>query len=403
MSYMVARMQKMKAGNLVGIGNHNQRKTENHSNKDIDPDRKHLNYDLVQGRTENYKTDIQKFIDEKKAGTRATRKDAVLVNEWIITSDKPFFDNLNKKETELFFKDAKDYFADKFGDDNIRYAQVHLDETTPHMHLGVVPFDENNKLSAKRVFNRATLIEIQDELPTLMQEKGFDIQRGEKGSKRKNLTVPEYKKVQEEIKEMTKSLEQKKSEVLALSNDKPAKINKKSLNLKDETKTVKVPSGETIGIGKLRHEFTKNEERKTGNVIISEEKLDSVLNDYSDLYNSNQQLKKYAQTDLPKRLRYVTKEHNDMVEKYNDVVIRHNNLLDDNEKLEKENKSLKDEIKGIYKGFRQFFSKSKGVTLDQVKTLISGVVDEVKEFVQGGEFERTHKNETRTRTRGRSR
>lgn len=92
-----------------------------------------------------------------------------------------------------------------------------------------------------------------------------------------------------------------------------------------------------------------------------------------------------------------------MVEKYNDVMIRHNNLLDDNEKLEKENKSLKDEIKGIYKGFRQFFSKSKGVTLDQVKTLISGVVDEVKEFVQGGEFERTHKNETRTRTRGRSR
>ncbi|WP_212680062.1 hypothetical protein, partial [Salmonella enterica] len=62
-----------------------------------------------------------------------------------------------------------------------------------------------------------------------------------------------YKKVQEEIKEMTKSLEQKKSEVLELSNDKPAKINKKSLNLKDETKTVKVPSGETIGIGKLRH------------------------------------------------------------------------------------------------------------------------------------------------------
>jgi len=28
-SYMVARMQKMKAGNLVGIGNHNQRKNQN--------------------------------------------------------------------------------------------------------------------------------------------------------------------------------------------------------------------------------------------------------------------------------------------------------------------------------------------------------------------------------------
>ena len=53
MSYMVARMQKMKADNLVGIGNHNQRKTQNHSNKDIDVERSHLNYDLVEGRTEN--------------------------------------------------------------------------------------------------------------------------------------------------------------------------------------------------------------------------------------------------------------------------------------------------------------------------------------------------------------
>lgn len=293
-SYMVARMQKMKADNLVGIGNHNQRKTKNHSNKDIDVERSHLNYDLVEGRTENYKTDIQEFIDENKSTSRAVRKDAVLVNEWIISSDKPFFEDKDDKETERFFREAKNYFADKFGDDNIRYAQVHLDETTPHMHLGVVPFDQDNKLSAKRVFNRKALIEIQEDLPKYLNERGFNLQRGEKGSERKHLSVPEYKKVQEEIKEMTKSLEQKKSEVLALSNDKPAKINKKSLNLKDE-------------------------------------------------------------------------------------------------------------IKGIYKGFRQFFSKSKGVTLDQVKTLISGVVDEVKEFVQGGEFERTHKNETRTRTRGRSR
>ncbi len=36
MSMIVARMQKMKAENLVGIGNHNQRKTKNHSNPDID-------------------------------------------------------------------------------------------------------------------------------------------------------------------------------------------------------------------------------------------------------------------------------------------------------------------------------------------------------------------------------
>jgi hypothetical protein len=216
---MVARMQKMKADNLVGIGNHNQRKTQNHSNKDIDVERSHLNYDLVEGQTENYKTDIQKFIEEKKSGTRATRKDAVLVNEWIITSDRPFFENKDDKEVERFFTTAKDYFADKFGDDNIRYAQVHLDETTPHMHLGVVPFDEDNKLSAKRMFNRAALIEIQDELPVFMQDKGFDMQRGEKGSERKNLTVPEYKEMKQELNELNGNKEKLTDDVSKLEKD----------------------------------------------------------------------------------------------------------------------------------------------------------------------------------------
>ena len=63
MSYLVARMQKMKAGNLVGMGNHNQRLTDNHSNKDIDTERSYLNYDLVAGRTDNFKTDIEASLD----------------------------------------------------------------------------------------------------------------------------------------------------------------------------------------------------------------------------------------------------------------------------------------------------------------------------------------------------
>ena len=201
MSFVVARMQKMKAGNLVGMGNHNQRLTDNHSNKDIDTERSYLNYDLV-NRTDNYKTDIQQFINDNKSSSRAVRKDAVLINEWIITSDKTFFENKDAKEIKDFFEQAKDYFAEKFGDNNIRYAQVHLDERTPHMHLGIVPFNDEYKLSAKTVFNRQALQAIQDELPKYMQARGFDLERGEKGSERKNLTVPEYKVMKERLKEL---------------------------------------------------------------------------------------------------------------------------------------------------------------------------------------------------------
>lgn len=201
MSFVVARMQKMKAGNLVGMGNHNQRLTDNHSNKDIDTERSYLNYDLV-NRTENYKTDIQQFINDNKSSSRAVRKDAVLINEWIITSDNQFFKDKDDKEIKDFFDTAKSYFADKFGDENIRYAQVHLDETTPHMHLGIVPFNAENKLSAKTVFNRQALQAVQDELPKHMQEHGFELERGEKGAERKNLTVPEYKVMKERLKEL---------------------------------------------------------------------------------------------------------------------------------------------------------------------------------------------------------
>ncbi|KRM32776.1 mobilization protein [Lactobacillus intestinalis DSM 6629] len=207
MSYLVARMQKMKAGNLVGMGNHNQRLTDNHLNKEIDTERSYLNYDLV-NRTDNYKTDIQQFINDNKLSNRAVRKDAVLINEWIITSNNQFFKDKDDKEIKDFFDTAKSYFADKFCDENIRYAQGHLDETTPHMHLGIVPFNAENKLSAKTVFNRQALQAVQDELPKYLNEHGFELERGEKGSERKSLTVLEYKKAKDELKEMTTTLKQ---------------------------------------------------------------------------------------------------------------------------------------------------------------------------------------------------
>lgn len=257
MSFVVARMAKMKADNLIGAGNHNQRKTKKHSNEDIDVSRSYLNYDLVNGRTENFKTDIQNYINENKFGDRAVRKDAVLINEWIITSDKLFFENLSSEKTKEFFETAKDYFANKYGEENIRYAIVHMDETTPHMHMGIVPFDENKKLSAKRLFNRESLKKIQEELPQFLQEKGFEIERGNKNSERKNLSIPEYKKMCDELEKM--SLDKQK-----ISND---------LEKLRPRKNLKIDTKPTL--------FDKNK------VVIE----NSVLNDllkrasYSDIYH----------------------------------------------------------------------------------------------------------------------
>ena len=217
MSYCVARMEKMKSDNLVGIGNHNQRRFSNHSNKDIDVSKSHLNYDILD-KVKSYKTDIEGYINANKSSKRAVRKDAVLVCEWIITSDSDFFESMSPADTREYFQTAIDFFAERYGSKNLMYAQVHLDERTPHMHLGIVPFDKDNKLTAKTMFDREALQDIQNELPRYMNERGFNVERGRAGSEAKHLTVQEYKDVQKEIKKQSEVLDGVKKELESVKN-----------------------------------------------------------------------------------------------------------------------------------------------------------------------------------------
>ncbi|WP_336432673.1 MobV family relaxase [Providencia rettgeri] len=356
MSMIVARMQKMKAENLVGIGNHNQRKTKNHSNPDIDTSLSKLNYDLVD-RTQNYKTDIENFINENKSTTRAVRKDAVLVNEWIISSDKDFFDNLTESEIENFFERSKDYFAEKFGEKNIRYATVHLDESTPHMHMGIVPFDKDNKLSAKRVFNRQSLRDVQEELPKYLQDFQFEIARGQKGSERKNLTVPEFKKLKEEELEIKKELQIKKDELIAYTKEN--QIDKKlDITPIKEMEDIEIETDEKTLFGKNKTEIVR---QWTGNIILSE-------NDYLKL---NKEIKKgkktegrlaaILETDVYQENKELKNELKDQIDKndkdiddYNDLVKRYNNLYEENTSLKSQIGDLKEEIKLIYQSTKRF-------------------------------------------------
>lgn len=294
MSMLVARMEKMKSDNLVGCGNHNLRLTKGHSNPDIDVELSYLNYDLI-GVTNSYKVDIEKYINENKSSSRAIRKDAVLINEWIITSDKTFFDKLSPEETKKYFETAVDYFADKFGQDNIRYAQVHLDERTPHMHMGIVPFTQDWKLSAKTVFGKETLKEIQDELPRYLQERGFDIERGRENSKAKHLDTAEFKELQRDLEKITsevENLDKEKSAVVAQTS----KIKQELNDLQDKLKLTKESS---IGISDI--EKIEKEGKRTmfgKELVLSEEQVEGIKDrirelsgKYASEFNQNNDLK----------------------------------------------------------------------------------------------------------------
>ena len=199
MSYLVATMKKMKAENLHGVFMHDFRLTKNHANEQIDVARSADNFDLIE-HGDLSKSAIMDYIQSKRSSKRAVRKDAVVLDEWVISSDQSFFADKTPEQIRGYFQTAVDWFGQKYGRSNLQYAVIHMDETTPHMHLGIVPINEDGSLSSKKMFDRASLQSVQADLPQYLQEHGYDVQRGVQGQKKAHLTTKEYKAVMDEEK-----------------------------------------------------------------------------------------------------------------------------------------------------------------------------------------------------------
>lgn len=192
---MVAHAAKFKRDNLKGARMHNERLTKQHSNKDIDVTRSYLNYSLVDRRPESYAKQVNRLLNSD----RKPRKDAVYDVEFVFGSDGKYMLSLDAKQQRQYFQTCMDYVADKWGKDRILYADVHLDETSPHMHMGAAPIDHNGHLAAKNLFDRKFLLTMQAELPARLAAAGFDIERGNPGGV--HTTKAQWRKVTKEANE----------------------------------------------------------------------------------------------------------------------------------------------------------------------------------------------------------
>ncbi|MDE5601059.1 MAG: plasmid recombination protein [Clostridia bacterium] len=133
---------------------------------------------------------INKRIDELNLPTKP-RKDAVLMASFVIGSDGEFFKGLTPKEQSAFFTDCTRYFADKYGEENMISAIVHVDETTPHMHLNLMPI-KNGRLCCKDLFNRTELTKLQTDFHEAVGKR-WGLERGKEGSSAKHLSTAEFK------------------------------------------------------------------------------------------------------------------------------------------------------------------------------------------------------------------
>lgn len=82
-------------------------------------------------------------------------------------------------------------FAERYGEENIISAVVHMDETNPHMHLNLIPVLDG-RLCSKQLFDRKALRELQTDFHEKVGKK-WKLQRGKIGSKAEHLDTIAFK------------------------------------------------------------------------------------------------------------------------------------------------------------------------------------------------------------------
>ena len=183
-------MEKYHKQDVAPIEKENER-DENYKsdNPQIDSERTKNNYRFTPYFGKTYMEFINGRI--KELGL-SPRKDAVVMNSFVLGSDKTFFDGLAKVEQYNFFSDCYNFFAERYGEENIIAAVVHNDETTPHMHLNLMPVTKEDRLCSKQLFDKPQLQQLQTDFYESVGKR-WGLQRGKEGSQKKHLSTAEYK------------------------------------------------------------------------------------------------------------------------------------------------------------------------------------------------------------------
>lgn len=151
-----------------------------------------------------------------------------------------------QKTIENWALEMYNFMAKKYGEENIAAFVVHLDETNPHIHCKIIPVDEKNRISWRKVMvgknnsreeYRKSMLNLHNEIYEQVNKK-YGLERGEHISetKAKHRTTEEYHaerraKLKEEVDKLEKEKSEKIDELENLDHDiKHARAKVKALN-----------------------------------------------------------------------------------------------------------------------------------------------------------------------------
>ena len=346
MSYAIIRNTKYKRENLKGIYRHNERRNKNYSNANIDKEKSYLNYSI---KSPQYS--YEKEFDLMREKYKLKGQIKVVSNiacEYIITSDKEFFETIGEEETKRYFETAYQFVTQykDLGEQYIMSAKVHMDEETPHMHLIFLPVvhtkdkegNDIDKLACSEFWKaKDSYRQLQNAFYDYMISNNFELERGlpKEETGREHIDLKEYK----DITNFDKTKEKSQNIKLELPN---------------------IPDLEDINVNRL----SKKRDEKILEEIIKPK--DNLIN---DLYQDNLIL----QQELSRQARMVEK-----AEKYQK---EREKIMADNEKMHNQVENIKSEYKE--KEFDlEWKYKSKIKSLEKENNHLHKIVDKFYETVE---------------------
>jgi hypothetical protein len=184
MPHAIARIAKLKSGNVGASGQHTRRAREV---PNANPEITNIRFIGQPDKSENRNLET---IVRERIGDQTIRKNAVLCVEMLLTASPEYFrpDDPSKAgyyepdRLANFQQTVHSWLDNQYGERIVR-AELHLDETTPHIHAYLVPLDERGKLNCRGLFGgREKLSQFQDSYAEALSPLGLE--RGIKGTKR---------------------------------------------------------------------------------------------------------------------------------------------------------------------------------------------------------------------------
>ena len=209
MAYAILRTTKIKShGDVTGSISHAERTRET---KNADPEKLQDNVTYVKFDADKFYNDVEASrtvkppVDPKNPTAEELRNANVIAIEMLLTASPEYFEGKSREDIIKWADDNVKFAGQKFGEDNIRNAILHLDEKTPHVTLMIIPLKEHGLSCKSWLGEKSDMRKMQTEYAEAM--KPYGLKRGEKGSVAEHETIQEY---------YTK-LEQIKTEVLTLN------------------------------------------------------------------------------------------------------------------------------------------------------------------------------------------